>query len=102
MFLLAALRGGRKKTAFLTPLRRRFACDATALGFYDHSFLLVVTPSIRNIAGGELEPAEADFAPAQALLRSIPWVMVAIVVLFYEAAFIIGGAESRLTKPLRG
>lgn len=57
---------------------------------------------IRNIAGGELEPAEADFAPAQALLRSIPWVMVAIVVLFYEAAFIIGGAESRLTKPLRG
>lgn len=58
--------------------------------------------SIRNVAGGELEPEEAAFAPAQALLRSIPWVLVAIVVLFYEAAFIIGGAETRLTKPLEG
>lgn len=52
--------------------------------------------------GGELEPEEASFASAQTLLRSVPWVMIAIVVLFYEAAFIIGGAETRLSKPLGG
>lgn len=54
------------------------------------------------MVAGELEPDEEHFAPAQSLLRSAPWVLVAIVVLFYEAAFIIGGSETRLSKPLGG
>lgn len=64
--------------------------------------LLFFCFSVRNIAGGDLEPEEGGFAPAQALLRSIPWVLLAIIILFYEAAFIIGGSVTGLTKPLRG
>lgn len=65
-------------------------------------FVMLFFFSVRNMAGGDLEPEEGAFAPAQALLRSIPWVFVAIVILFYEAAFIIGGSAMRLPMPLRG
>jgi len=57
---------------------------------------------VRNLAGGELEPAEEHFEPARNLVRSVPFVVIAIVVVWWEAAFIIGSTSTTLTKPLSG
>eukprot|EP00168_Porphyra_purpurea_P012746 TRINITY_DN3410_c0_g1_i9.p1 TRINITY_DN3410_c0_g1~~TRINITY_DN3410_c0_g1_i9.p1 ORF type:complete len:432 (+),score=59.03 TRINITY_DN3410_c0_g1_i9:468-1763(+) len=57
---------------------------------------------VRNLAGGELEPDEATFEPAQNLVRSVPYLILAIVVIWWEAAFIVGSTRTALTKPLSG
>jgi len=57
---------------------------------------------VRNIAGGELELAEAHFGPSQNLVRCVPYAIIAIVVVWWEAAFIIGSTSTTLTKPLSG
>jgi len=57
---------------------------------------------VRNLAGGDLEPAEAHFEPARNLVRSVPYAVIAIVVVWWEAAFIIGSTSTTLIKPLSG
>lgn len=58
--------------------------------------------SIRLLFGGELRRAERHFAPARALLLGTFFAITTVVVLFYEAAFILGSIGTGLTSPVSG
>ncbi|GAB0493319.1 hypothetical protein MMPV_004599 [Pyropia vietnamensis] len=57
---------------------------------------------IRIVVGGELHPSERHFAPVRALLLGTFLAVLTIVVLFYEAAFILGSIGTGLTSPVSG
>lgn len=57
---------------------------------------------IRILFGGDLRPSERHFAPARALLLGTFLVVATIVLLFYEAAFILGSIGTGLTSPVSG
>lgn len=52
--------------------------------------------------GGELSPAEADWAPTRGVLLSTPWVLAGVVLIFYEGAFIAEQLRPTLSTTIRG
>eukprot|EP00170_Pyropia_yezoensis_P000403 contig_2211_g404 len=57
---------------------------------------------LRNTVGGELSPAEADWAPTRGVLLSTPWVLAGVVLIFYEGAFIAEQLRPTLSTTIRG
>lgn len=49
-----------------------------------------------------MSPDEAHFVPARAVLLSIPWLLIALVLIFYEGAFIAEQLRPALSTFLRG
>lgn len=58
--------------------------------------------SLRNTVGGELSSREVDWATARGVLLSTPWVLVAIVLIFYEGVFIAEQLRPTLSTSIRG
>lgn len=57
---------------------------------------------MRNTVGGDLTSAEAHWAPTRAVFVATPWVLAALVLIFYEGAFIAEQLRPTLTTSIRG